>query len=152
MIDKVTRTDIFNTTTKHIAFPINVSGENKSGFVNYIVEKYWPELLETDRELGDILYKEIEDRILYALVCKEKDDYWGKDQQELLTICLNKIVTDDIISLVAIGNCPSDKTNGADIIKIINGVNNSKNQVVIHDGIENSELYKSYKTLIKNKK
>lgn len=57
MIDKVTRTDIFNTTSKHIAFPINESGENKSGFVNYIVEKYWPELLETDRELAMFFIK-----------------------------------------------------------------------------------------------
>ena len=134
MIIKAVQDNIFNTDAKHIAFAINTEGINDAGFAGNISRKYWNELAFCGyHDLGTVLSKTVDDKTYHALVCHSLANGWGVNQEELIKNCFDLIPSNgEEIATIAIGTGLIGIASGADFRKIICGMCDSNQKIILH--------------------
>ena len=147
MIVKAVGGDIFNSETKHIAFAINTEGYNDSGFAGTVSNSYWKELADCGRnEIGTVLSKKVGDKTFHALVCHSLNEGWGPNQAEVIRDCFDKIPSNgEEVATIAIGTGFIGMMTGADFRKIVCGMYDSKQKIVLHSCYTLEAIEECYK-------
>ncbi len=136
MVIKTVQKDIFDTEAKHIAFAVNKEGFNDSGFAGQVSSKYWKELACCgEHEIGTVLSKTIGDKTYHALVCHSLSEDWGDNQEETIRECFDKIPANgEPIATIAIGTGLVGMLSGANFRKIVCGMHDSHQQILLYAG------------------
>lgn len=134
MITKTINDNIFKTKEKHIAFAINKEGLNDAGFAGQIAYNYWNKINDCkEREIGTVLSKKVGNITYHALVCFSLEDGWPENQKEVIEECFNNIDSKGKpIATVAIGTGYVGILTGADFKKIVCGMNDSVQDIVLY--------------------
>ena len=147
MIIKAVNTNVFDTEAKHIAFAINREGYNDAGFAGSVSRKYWSELANCGtHKIGTVLSKKVGDITYHGLVCHSLgDNGWGDNQQERIRRCFNKIEANgEPIATIAIGTGLIGALGGADFEQIVCGMQESRQNIILHSGYTMSEIITLY--------
>ncbi len=136
MVVRTVQDDIFNTEVKHIAFAVNTEGINDSGFAGQVSRKYWNELANCgEHEIGTVLSKTVGDKTFHALFCHSLNNGWGKNQADIIKQCFDNIPSNgELVATIAIGTGFVGMMSGADFRKIVCGMHDSQQQIVLHAG------------------
>ena len=146
MVVQTVKENIFNSDARHIAFGVNTEGYNDVGFSGQVTSKYWPELSDCDEhEIGEVLSKEIGDKVFHALVCHSLENGWGEDQAKVIKECFDKIPSDgEIIASVAIGTGLVGVVSGSNFRQIVCGMHDSNQEIILHTGYTLDEIINCY--------
>ncbi len=146
MIVRTIQEDIFKSDVKHIAFAVNVEGFNDSGFAGQVSSQYWKELADIpELKIGTVISKTVGDKIFHALVCHSLHQGWGENQEEIIKHCFDLIPSnDEPVATIAIGTGLVGKMSGADFGKIVCGMHDSKQQIILHAGCTLEEVIQIY--------
>lgn len=146
MIIKASKSNVFETEAKHIAFAINMEGINDSGFAGQVASKYWNELTFCGKqELGTVLSKNVGNKTFHALVCHSLHNKWGDNQNEIIKECFDKIPSNgELVATVAIGTGFVGMLSGADFSQIICGMHDSKQKIILHAGYSLDDIIEYY--------
>ena len=147
MVVKAVQEDIFNTDANHIAFAINTEGYNDAGFAGKISSKYWNELANCgEHELGSVLSKTVGNKTFHALVCHSLKNGWGENQADIIKECFDKIPSNgEEVATIAIGTGFIGMMTGADFRKIVCGMHDSKQKIVLHSCYTLEAIEECYK-------
>lgn len=144
IVDRV-QGDILESPYRYIAFAVNTSGINDSGFASVISDKYWRELVYVgENPLRTVLSKDIGGHTLFALVCHDLCVGGWKKTPEVVTECLDsiEIPDDQTIACVLMGSGPVGQMSGADVEKIMGGIARSKKKVAVYSLDTNIQVIK----------
>ena len=158
MLKKVILKDIFEAEEKHIAFNINTEGYNDECFAADVAKRYWPEIEKSGKnKLGEVIPKKVGDKTYYAIVCYSLNDEW-KNTREIIKECFDKIETNgEPIATIPIGTAYPDRLTHANFREILQGMQESKQDIVMYSNRNIYELQyliepeeHNNKSLIKN--
>lgn len=143
MLKKVILKDIFEAEEKHIAFNINTEGYNDECFAADVAKRYWPEIEKSGKnKLGEVIPKKVGDKTYYAIVCYSLNDEW-KNTREIIKECFDKIETNgEPIATIPIGTSYPDRLTHANFREILQGIQDSKQHIVIYSNKKHHELNK----------
>ena len=149
MINKSEKGNIFNTTAKHIAFSINSEGAVGGGFDGQVIEKGWPELLQSGQNpIGTVFSKTIDGITYHALVTHSLKNGWGTPFEQWLNTkaCFDNIPVEngEEIASIAIGTGFIGALSGASPKHIVCGMMDSRQNITIY-GISLEAIQTAYK-------
>jgi hypothetical protein len=131
---EVVRGDVFQAPEKHVAFAVNTEGFNDAGFAGEVAYRFWPELASIgSQDIGTVIQHHCDDgRVYSACVCHSLNEDGWMHTPELVTICLDKIETDDVIACVLMGSGFIGQIQGADVNAILKGIEKSSRKVRVY--------------------
>lgn len=142
MLKKVILKDIFEAEEKHIAFSINTEGYNDECFAADVAKRYWPEIEKSGKnKLGEVIPKKVGDKTFYAIVCYSLQDGWDSKTSKIIKECFDKIETNgEPIATIPIGTAYPDRLTHANFREILQGMQESKQDIVMYSNRNIYEL------------
>lgn len=141
---RAVQSNILDSDAKHIVFAINKEGYNDTGFAGEISKEYWEGLQKysSDR-FGKVFSKTIGDKTFYAIVCYSIDEGWPDNTREIIKESFDKIQSNgEPIDTIPIGTRYTEKLTGADFKEIVNGMQDSKQEIYLHSNYTSQDLKK----------
>lgn len=135
MIIRQIKGNVFASGLPHIAFGINVEGENHRGFAGAVADQFWPSLhWPITREIGTVVSHASRDHIFHGLVCHYNRPNGFAETPKFITVCLNRIAVPDSteIACVLVGDGPVGRLLGANVSAILHGIEASRKRVAVY--------------------